>query len=533
MDDNAEAVPAPTRADYKSRPGALIWFFHKSRDNWKRKHQDLKATVKGYKNRIADLTKSREQWKLKAEQAGERLATLEAENAELRAQRAEEEKKKNGPGGGPLRLTPQEQQVPRGQQYAVGVVRRFLALVLETGASFCGAAGALALLHPPTRPAENTPVASTGRLWMMRVGLAALVAPKVIATDWVWMVDHSIQIGPCKCLVILGLRLSEFTIARPLCHQDMELIDLVPMEHATKQTVAGCWEAAVAKTGVPRAILSDHGADLHGAAEIFRARHPETSELYDIKHKAACLLKARLEADERWKRFASQSGQTKFTIQQTPLAFLVPPSQRSKARFMNLSELVTWGRQTLALLDDPARLQGLGVSVELVQSKLGWLSEFREALAEWSAYHEVIEGVLDFVRGRGLYVGAGPDLAAAVSAPSEAAAEGLRQQLIGFVTSESLKARPGEVLPGTTEVVESCFGKLKALEDGQSKSGFTGLVLSLGAMVSTRTAETIGAALERCRVRDVLKWCKEKLGVSVQSQRRRAYGPPKCATNPG
>jgi hypothetical protein len=533
MDDNKEAIPAPTREDYKSRPGALIWFFHKSRDNWKRKYQDLKATVKGYKNRIADLTKSREQWKLKAEQADERLSALEAEIADLRAKMAAEEEKKTDAGGGTLRLNPQEQHVPRGQQYAVGVVRRFLALVLEKGASFRGAAGALDLLHPPTSPAENTPVESTGRLWLMRVGLAALVGPKVRAADWVWMVDHSIQIGPCKCLVILGLRLSEFTIARPLCHQDMELIDLVPMEHATKRTVAVRLEEAVAKTGVPRAILSDHGADLRGAAEIFGEQHPETSELYDIKHKAACLLKARLEKDERRKRFASLSGQAKFTIQQTALAFLVPPSQRSKARFMNLGELVNWGRQTLALLDDPSRLQGLAVSLEQVRSKLGWLTEFREALAEWSAYHEVIEGALDFVRCRGIYVGAGPDLAATVSAPSEAAADGLRQQLIAFVTSESSKARTGEVLPGTTEVLESCFGKLKALEDGQSKSGFTGLVLSLGAMVSTRTAETIGAALERCRVRDVLDWCQEKLGVSVQSQRRQAYGTPKCATNPG
>jgi peptidoglycan hydrolase CwlO-like protein len=94
MDDDAEAIPAPTREDYKSRPGALIWFFHKSRDNWKRKYQDLKATVKGYKNRIADLTKSRDQWKLKADQTGERLSALEAEIAELRARTAEEGKKK-------------------------------------------------------------------------------------------------------------------------------------------------------------------------------------------------------------------------------------------------------------------------------------------------------------------------------------------------------------------------------------------------------------------------------------------------------
>ena len=80
----------------------------------------------------------------------------------------------------------------------------------------------------------------------------------------------------------------------------------------------------------------------------------------------------------------------------------------------------------------------------------------------------------------------------------------LREELIALVRGESLKARLGERLPGTTEVLESCVGKLKALEDVQSKSGFTGLVLSLGAMVSTGTAESLGEALERCRVRDVV-----------------------------
>ena len=108
----------------------------------------------------------------------------------------------------------------------------------------------------------------------------------------------------------------------------------------------------------------------------------------------------------------------------------------------------------------------------------------------------------------------------------------MREELIRFVTVESSKVRIGERLPGTTEVLESCFGKLKGLEDGQSKSGFTGLVLSLGAIVSKRSIETIGEALERCRVRDVWDWCREKLGVSVQSLRKQAYTKTKCATNP-
>ena len=69
-----------------SRPGALIWSFRKSRDRWKKKHQDLRATVKGFKNQVAAVTKSREQWRLKAERASKQVAELEAEVAGLPAQ---------------------------------------------------------------------------------------------------------------------------------------------------------------------------------------------------------------------------------------------------------------------------------------------------------------------------------------------------------------------------------------------------------------------------------------------------------------
>jgi hypothetical protein len=412
------------------------------------------------------------------------------------------------------------------------MVQRFVALVIDCKASLHGAASVMRLLGPEARHDETAPDWSTGRLWLLRIGLAALRRPKAVAEDWVWMVDHSIQIGPCKCLVILGVRLNTVPAGEPLRHQDLELMALQPMTQATKQTVDVCLEDAALKSGVPRAIVSDHGADIHGAVKMFVARHPETIELYDIKHKAACLLKARLERDPRWNRFASQSGQAKLAIQQTELAFLVPPSPRSKARFMNLHELVRWGRQTLALVDDPSPLTKapFQVSRERMRDKLGWLVEFREALGEWSQGHEVIEAALDFVRCRGLYVGAGVDLAAVLPAMLVGSAAQLREELIRFVTVESSKLRVVDRLPGTTEIVESCFGRLKGLEDRQSQSGFTPLVLSLGAMVSKRTAETIAAALERCRVRDVRDWCRENIGASVQSLRKQAYAKPKCAT---
>jgi hypothetical protein len=422
--------------------------------------------------------------------------------------------------------------VARGQQYAVGVVQWFVTLVLDCGASLRCAAAALGSIGAASGRDDLTPDRSTGRLWLLRLGLAALTRPKVIAEDWAWMIDHSIQIGPCKCLVILGIRLSELPEGRALGHHDLEPIALVPMMSSTKHAVAACLEEAVARTGAPRVILDDHGADLHGGVEMFRAAHPGTVEVYDITHKAACLLKARLEGDERWRSYSTELGQAKFRMQQTELAGLVPPSQRSKARFMNVGKLVDWGAETLALLDDPARLEPLGITEERLREKLSWLGGYRAALGEWSGYQAVIDGTLDFVRRRGLYAGAEIDLAAAVPERSGPAG-GVREELMDFVREEGLKARPGERLPGTTEVLESCFGKYKALEDVQSKGGFTGLVLSLGAMVSAWTAESIGEALERCRVRDVLVWCREALGRSVQSQRQQAYRRPAGATKPG
>src|SRR4051794_36135384 len=96
MEATAEAH-APARKEYSSRPGALIWFFHKSRDEWKAKCRQAKDSLKREKNRVADLTKSREHWRAEAERAGRRAAELEAEVAELRSRlEAGLEKKRTG-----------------------------------------------------------------------------------------------------------------------------------------------------------------------------------------------------------------------------------------------------------------------------------------------------------------------------------------------------------------------------------------------------------------------------------------------------
>jgi hypothetical protein len=57
----------------------------------------------------------------------------------------------------------------------------------------------------------------------------------------------------------------------------VELIDLVPVTESNGKVVYRQLQAAAAKTGVPRAIVSDHGSDLHAGVERFRQAHSRTA----------------------------------------------------------------------------------------------------------------------------------------------------------------------------------------------------------------------------------------------------------------
>ena len=108
------------------------------------------------------------------------------------------------------------------------------------------------------------------------------------------------------------------------------------------------------------------------------------------------------------------------------------------------------------------------------------------------------------------------------------------EQLLSFVREESANARPGERLLGSSEIIESVFGKLKHIEGAQSKQGFTGLILSAAAMVGATSATVVQQAMETISVKAVQGWCQEMLGDSVQAQRQRLFAQTQqVGTEPG
>ncbi len=409
----------------------------------------------------------------------------------------------------------------RGGQFSVTVVRLAVDLVVQAGASLRGTAAGLSLIAARLGLDVTMPSCSAVRSWLLRLGCHALTCA-LPSGVWVWLVDHTVQIGACKLLVIVGCLLQDAPLGvRPLRQSDLHLVHLSLMEHSTKEAVAAELERAALRTGVPRQIASDQGADLNGGVKLFQEQHAGIAHVHDLAHQAANVLKQQWGKDERWSALVARLAQAGAKLRQTRAAHLVGPTIRPKARFMNVAPTLRFANRVLKLLDTPTP----GARTE---EYYGWLREYRDALTSWTSEHLVVAAALGHVRTHGV----GQDTATALEtawSPIEwtPGARDVAARLKTAVRTEGVQAKPGEALVGSTEVLESTFGTLKRLEGSYAGDGFTGLTLALGALLGDRSEAQVRAALEAVPKKEAEGWVKRLLGTTVQMFRRAFVGTSK------
>jgi len=85
-------MDAPTGTDQQDKPSTYktskqvqAWFLGRSRDLWKKKYAELKVEFKRLKQQVADVCRSRADWRGKAEDACREVQELRAQTAELQA----------------------------------------------------------------------------------------------------------------------------------------------------------------------------------------------------------------------------------------------------------------------------------------------------------------------------------------------------------------------------------------------------------------------------------------------------------------
>lgn len=373
---------------------------------------------------------------------------------------------------------------------------------------------------------EKLPDWTTIRTWLLRVGVAAIDEPVEPADDWIWMADHSNQIGPEKALAVIGLRASRMPPPGvALTHQDVRVLCVKPGVSWNREDMAEAYERLAEESGCnPMAVLADGAVELREGAERLQKRRADMVILGDFKHYAANVLKKIVGGDKRFAEFITLIGRTRSAIQQTELAHLTPPSPKPKSRFMNLTATLKWARMVSWQLANPRSKGRRGITTARMTQKLGWLRKYRDDIRRWDACQSVVSEATTFINEQGLFKGAVEQLREQIEGLcTDATSSEVANRLLDFIRQGESKLAEGQRLPMSTEILESSFGLFKQLERQHSKGGFTSLLAAFGALLRPSTPETIRRDFARVPVKKMRSWVSKNLGETLASKRQAAY----------
>jgi len=368
------------------------------------------------------------------------------------------------------------------------------------------------------------------RCWACRVGVAQLQQVHVKADDWIWMADHSNQIGTEKVLQILGIRASQLPPpGQTLRREQMVVLAVVPGTDWKRDDVRREYKKLAQRVGAPRYLLTDGAVELFESADVLEKTEKSVTVLRDLKHVAANALEKLIGKDERFAKFCSEMGSTRCRIQQTELSHFTPPPKRPKARFMNLGPMLRWGQMVLHHLSDSHSQARQGVTAARMNEKLGWMRKYRDDLASWNRCQLVIQASLKFINHQGLTVGSANQLESKLDELVSTWSHGcklsqtLASTLIAFVRESESSLGADERVWLSTENLESSFGAFKRLEGQHSKGGFTSLVAAMPMLLTDWTPDRVRESLSMVSVKQMKTWINENLGTTLGSKRAAAY----------
>ncbi len=371
---------------------------------------------------------------------------------------------------------------------------------------------------------------TTVRTWLCRCGIGLLKEQSVPADDWIWMIDHSVQLAKQNVLLILGIRHSDLPADRPLTRRDMSVLAIVPGDSRDKESVALALNELAGKIGVPMSIVTDGASELHHGIKDFEKGGKTVLVMDDIKHKAANILKHTLGKDPVFQEFESKLGTTTAQIQQTELAHFLPPKKKAKCRFMTLSPLLKWQRMTQHHLENPGTAERQGVTPERLKEKLGWIEAFKEPAQQWRQCQAIVSCVLRFSNRNGVYRGATNRLKKQL-AHLDLQGEIVQKVYVQLVDvyqrcEKRLLASPYSELRllVSTEVLESTLGGFKKLQRQHTRGGFTSLLAALPTLMSKQNHNEVKRLLTKVNNKQWKEWVsKSNLNNSTHAKKLEAY----------
>ena len=363
--------------------------------------------------------------------------------------------------------------------------------------------------------------------WTLRLGLGLLKQVKPISQAWLAIIDHSIDIGTKKALVVLRVSADALaTRGAAIQLQDCECIGLKVCEQVNGESIALDLDTIFTQAGKPLAIISDGDYTLQKGIRLYSKKQVVTiPSIEDIGHVMANALKSQFESSAPYKRFTAVITQGANCLRQTDMAFLIPPKLRSKGRFQSISTLGKWGSKMLDVLAIKGRAKK-GSLLARLRTALPDFLLLKPFIHRFASTTKVVSQVMEVLKNRGLNQTSYEQchqLAKELPQNSK-----VKMRLKAWLQKhlEFQKQLLGPELPllVSSDIIESLFGNFKHIIERSPQADMNRTTLLIPALCGNLDEITITQALNKVRHNDLTVWEKENIPYTVRKKRQAFFG---------
>lgn len=360
--------------------------------------------------------------------------------------------------------------------------------------------------------------------WTLRMGLGLLKQVRPIALPWVAIIDHSIDIGTKKALVVLRVTMDTVaTKKRAICLEDCECIGMSIAEKVNGASIARELKRVFDRAGTPVAVLKDCDRTLHKGVRLWSEGQPTAvPTIEDVGHVMASALKRQFGDTQEFKEFTALANQGAKNLRQTNLAFLTPPKLRSKGRFQSIGKLADWGKKILTVLN--GENQWSTDVLDKLRVAFPSFDQSEPFIKRFASTTQVVSQVMEVLKNKGM------DQAnfdrcnkLAEQLPSDSKT---RQRLSSWLQQhlaihEEIASGPMLV---SSDIIESLFGSFKHILERSPQADMNRTTLLIPALCGNHDEKTIAQALLMASHRDLQKWEKDNVPYTMRKKRQELLG---------
>ncbi len=478
-----------------------------------RKKTSLKTKEKKWKNKALTYSKEKEKLRIKVRNLERSKSTWKEKSIELRHKLNEQKRlikklsKKNG-----LHVENKGKKIKH-HKYDTFEIGLCLHLRQFSNISYRSCVQVIKVLSVVLELQLFRPSINSIRNWEMKMGYNQLQQKGKPSEEWAIILDESIMVGQQVILLLLGVNLSTYKFGSALNFEDVKVLGLRIGKSCKGVDVSRAIEDLKNRDFNIKYAVCDNGNNLSKGLILSNIEKVE-----DCTHALGLLLQKRYEDDERFIAFSKASILFKRQIVLSKYSAFIPPVQRSKSRFLNLTELSKWSQKLLKLSKHYSKTTKNREEYE----KICWIEEHEVIIKDVVNYQKIVNEILKILKRKGL------------NAVSKKQCEDvLRWKRVDSEFKKNIKAYLDRNLKKTnkklktviccSDIIESKFGCFKNKMSSNKNVGFTAGSLGIATPHLISSDDEIKSNLENVKLEEIRKWEEENLDESILKKKKRLF----------